>query len=48
VGHALRSSGLFHLEVSQTRVYQSDLKTSRCVITGGAHDIIVEIAWSRS
>jgi hypothetical protein len=27
VGHASRSSGLFHVEANQARVFQSDLKT---------------------
>jgi hypothetical protein len=45
-GHASRSSGLPHVEVSHTRVYQSGLKTSGAVTTGGAHDTIVEITSS--
>jgi hypothetical protein len=36
VGHALRSSGLLHVEASLARVSQSDLKTSGDVTTGGA------------
>jgi hypothetical protein len=47
VGHALRSSGLLHVEVSQVKVFQSGLKTSRGVTTSGASDTIAEAA-SRS
>jgi hypothetical protein len=43
-GHASRSSGLIRMEASMARVSQSDLKTSGCVITGGAHDTIAEVA----
>jgi hypothetical protein len=43
VGHALRFSGLFHMEASQTRVFQFDLKTDGGVTVGGAHDTIIEV-----
>jgi hypothetical protein len=48
VGHTSRSSGLFHVEASRTRVSQSDLKTGRCVMAGGAHGTITEVASSPS
>jgi hypothetical protein len=41
VGHATRSGGLLHMEESRARVFQSGLKTSGDVTTGGARDIIV-------
>jgi hypothetical protein len=44
VGHASRSSGLLHVEVSQARVSQSDLKTGGGVMAGGAQGTIVEVA----
>jgi hypothetical protein len=44
VGHASRSSGLLRVEVSLTRVFQSGLKTGRCVMMGGACGTIVEVA----
>jgi hypothetical protein len=44
VGHTLRSSGLLGLEASLARVFQSDLKTGRGVMAGGAHGTIVEVA----
>jgi hypothetical protein len=47
VGHASRYSGLLHVEVSQTSVFQSGLKTGRCVTTGGAHGTIAEVALSQ-
>jgi hypothetical protein len=43
VGHTSISSGLLHLEASQTMVSQSDLKTGGGVNTGGARDIIMKI-----
>jgi hypothetical protein len=46
--HALRSDGLLRLEASRTRVFQSGLKTARCVTTGGARGIITEVVSSRS
>jgi hypothetical protein len=42
--HASRSGDLLRLKVSRTRVSQSGLKTGRCVTTGGAHGIIIEVA----
>jgi hypothetical protein len=36
VGHVSRSSGLFYVEASRTRVSQSGLKTDGVVMTGGA------------
>jgi hypothetical protein len=44
VGHALRSSGLLHVEASLARVSQSGLKTGRGMMTGGAHGTIAEVA----
>jgi hypothetical protein len=44
VGHASRSSGLLHMEASQTMIFQSDLKTGRDVTAGGVRDIIVKVA----
>jgi hypothetical protein len=44
VGHASRSSGLLHMEVSLARVSQSGLKTGGGTTTGGAHGTIMEIA----
>jgi hypothetical protein len=44
VGHTSRSSDLLHVEVSLTRVSQSDIKTGGGVTAGGAHDTIVEVA----
>jgi hypothetical protein len=41
VGHALISDSLFHLEVSHTRVFQSDLKTD------GDEMTVVQVASSR-
>jgi hypothetical protein len=46
VKHALRSSGLLRCEASLARVSQSDLKTGRGAMMGGARDIIVEVALS--
>jgi hypothetical protein len=43
-GHTLRSSGLLHVEVSLTRVSQSDLKTSGGATAGGARGTIVKVA----
>jgi hypothetical protein len=42
-GHVSRSSGLFHVEASMTRVFQSGLKTSGGATTGGARDTIAEV-----
>jgi hypothetical protein len=47
-GHASRSSGLLLVEVSRDRVFQSDLNTDEGAITGGARDIITEVASSES
>jgi hypothetical protein len=44
VGHALRSSGLLHVEESLARVSQSGLKTGGSVTTGGACGTIADIA----
>jgi hypothetical protein len=43
-GHASRSSGLFGMEASLARVFQSGLKTRGGATTGGAHGIITEVA----
>jgi hypothetical protein len=43
-GHMSRSSGLLHVKISRTRVYQSGLRTSRGATAGGACGTIVEIA----
>jgi hypothetical protein len=42
-GHASRSSGLLHVEASLARVSQSDLKTDRDTMTGGARDTISKV-----
>jgi hypothetical protein len=44
VGHASRSSGLFHVEASLARVFQSGLKTGGGATAGGACGTIVEVA----
>jgi hypothetical protein len=44
VGHASRSSGLLHVEVSLARVFQSNLKTDGGATTGGARGTIAEVA----
>jgi hypothetical protein len=36
VGHASRSSGLLRVKASLARVFQSDLKTDRAMMAGGA------------
>jgi hypothetical protein len=43
VGHASRSCGLIRMEASLARVSQSGLKTSGCVMMGGARGTIVEV-----
>jgi hypothetical protein len=43
VGYASRYSGLFYVEVSQARVFQSDLKTDGDATMGGSRGTIVEI-----
>jgi hypothetical protein len=48
VRHASRSSCLFHLEASHAMVSQSGLKTDRATTTGGACDIITDVALSES
>jgi preprotein translocase subunit YajC len=42
--HTSRSSGLLGVKASLNRVYQSDLKTSGVVTTGGACGTITEVA----
>jgi hypothetical protein len=44
VGHASRSSSLLGVEASLVRVSQSDLKTVRGAMMGGARDTIAEVA----
>jgi hypothetical protein len=44
VGHTLRSSGLFYVEASLARVFQSGLKTGGGTMMGGARGTIVEVA----
>jgi hypothetical protein len=44
VGHVLRSSGLFHMEVSLARVSQSGLKNGGAATVGGARGTIMEVA----
>jgi hypothetical protein len=48
VGHASKFSGLLHVEASLTRVFQSDLKTGGGTSTGGARNIIAEVAHESS
>jgi hypothetical protein len=43
VGHALRSSGLLHVEASLARVSLSGRKTGGGAMTGGAHGTIAEV-----
>jgi hypothetical protein len=43
-GHTLRSSGLFPVEPSLVRVFQSGLKIGGDAMTGGACGTIVEVA----
>jgi hypothetical protein len=45
VGHALRSSGLLHVEASRARISLSDLKTGGDVMVGGVRGTIVEVMW---
>jgi hypothetical protein len=42
-GHALRSSGLLHMEASLARVSQSGLKTGGGATMGGAYGTITEV-----
>jgi hypothetical protein len=44
VGHASRSSGLLHVEVSLARISESGLKTGGGVMMGGARGTIAEVA----
>jgi hypothetical protein len=44
VGHASRSDGLLHLEISHARVSQSVLKTGRGATAGGVRGTIAEVA----
>jgi hypothetical protein len=46
VGHASRSSGLLHVDVSRARVFQSGLKTGGGAMAGGARGTIAEVASS--
>jgi hypothetical protein len=48
VEHALRSSGLLHVEASLARVSLSGLKTGGGATAGGAHGTIVEVALEAS
>jgi hypothetical protein len=48
VGHASRFDDLLCVKVSRVSVSQSGLKTGGCATVDGAHDTIVEIAWSQS
>jgi preprotein translocase subunit YajC len=43
VGHASRSSGLFHVKATRARVFQSGLKTDRVTTAGGARGTITEV-----
>jgi hypothetical protein len=47
VGHASRSSGLFHMEASQGRVFQSALKTGEGAAVGGARGTITRLRQSQ-
>jgi hypothetical protein len=44
VGHALRSSGLLHVEASLARVSQSGLNTGGGATAGDARGTIAEVA----
>jgi hypothetical protein len=44
VGHVYRSGGFLHLESIRVMVFQSGLKISGGVITGGARGIITQVA----
>jgi hypothetical protein len=44
VGHALRSSGLLHVEASLARIFQSCLKTGGGATMDGARGTIIEVA----
>jgi hypothetical protein len=44
VGHMSISSGLLHVEASQSRVFYSRLKIGRAATAGGALGTIVKVA----
>jgi hypothetical protein len=44
VGHTSRSSGLFGVEASLARVFQSGLKTGGDAMAGGARGTIIDVA----
>jgi hypothetical protein len=44
MGHASRSSGLLHVEVSLARFFQSGLKIGGGAMVGGVRGTIVEVA----
>jgi hypothetical protein len=44
VGHTSRSGGLFRLEASRARFFQSGLKTGGGATTGGVSGTITEVA----
>jgi hypothetical protein len=43
MGHTSKSSGLLHMKASQTRVFQSGLKTGGATMAGGARGTIMEM-----
>jgi hypothetical protein len=43
VGHALRSSGLLHMEASLARFFQSDMKTGGGATMSSARGTIMEV-----
>jgi hypothetical protein len=43
MGHTSRSSGLFRMKASWTRVFQSDIKTDGGATAGGARNTITEV-----
>jgi hypothetical protein len=48
VGHAMRSSGLLHVEMSLARISQSGLKTCGGAMAGGTRGTIAEVALEAS
>jgi hypothetical protein len=44
VGHALRSSGLLHMEASLARFFQSGMKTDGDATTSGGRGTIADVA----
>jgi hypothetical protein len=46
LGHASRFGGLLRVNASRARIFQSNLKTGGGPTTGGARDIIAEVALS--